>query len=230
MNSFKFKIVLSIVCVTVFIFGFVSVIYITLVTADKSAGKHTDKNLPLYSLAGVVVDEDGKVYYGNSEYNVVQVYDNEGSFQYYFSFPNASAGYFYISLGENNCINIAVSREEAIYVYRDGLLVEKNDIDPQHMSNILNLYKAMQIRDYQDNKGNIYRVSQGKTVGMYDGGTGAFIREINPNTPVWPLSLPFYVILSIAALFVLLFVVFKIHVRIKKPLSHSRPGSPHISV
>jgi len=145
---------------------------------------------PLHLVVGIAVDSNGNIYYGSGQHSSIQVYNNKGNFLYGFSFPTNGAFNFTFYIDDADYIHIAIA-SDYMYTFYNGELISGPKDTADEASHRLNEYseQSQNAKEFQDREGNIYKITNGKRVKMYDGATGEYIRTIIPNAPIWPFSI-----------------------------------------
>jgi hypothetical protein len=177
------------------IYGFFS---IAISSATSNVGRFYNE-LPLLPLNGIAVDSKGNVFFGISEHNSIQVYDNMGVFLYRFSFP-AGGGMFSFYVDYDDFVHVVTARNSRVFSFYGGHLVGERGSYAEELQE----FGRRRQRDYSDIYGNKYAISF-RSVRMYDE-YGNFLRRISPNAPIWPF--PIFVMWLIALVgFIILIIM-----------------------
>jgi hypothetical protein len=148
-----------------------------------------DKPMPINEMHGVVVDSNGNYYYGSRQFNNIQVFSNQGKFEYGFSFPNDS-GLFEFYIDDEDRIHVATSVK--FFSFYGGNLIGEKEYDETFTKAVIqDICEDLRKNEYQVHSDEIY-VIKGKRIEILDPVTRDVISRIKPKTPVWPLSMSFY--------------------------------------
>ena len=201
--------------ISVTFFGIFFVFFgaIALLITDSSIGTRgvgwRSNPLPMREVNMIAVDSLGNIHYDNSEFNSIQVYNNEGSFLYRIAIPfgiNRSSIIFFVD--ENDVVHATTRNINRIYFFKDGLYIDQRRFENEEdreaiIDEILN-QRRMGHFDYEGNRYVLSRSNFSSTVSMFDQ-DGNLIRSITPNAPIWPF--PFYIGRLFVILGLLMFVV-----------------------
>lgn len=188
------KTTLSIIAFFLMMFGFLGFMY-DMSMSNDSIGKYFDQ-FPLSQKNGIVADSAGNIYIGEALTGNIQVYNNQGIFQYRFSFPTGGSGWFSFGIYQNR-IHIVTARTDSYFVFDRGELIasEKNISN----SDFYELQKQFDMANglSYSNGSKKYRISLQNKVIISDESVGQYA-EIQLNAPRWPL--PPFVFWLIAAI------------------------------
>ena len=138
--------------------------------------------VPIHELIGIVVDGSGNIFWGTSNHNSIQVYDNTGAFLYRFSFPTGG-GTFSFYIDSYDILHVATARGNRVFSFKEGVLINEERCED---SSSFYEFRNRRQREYVDRDGNIYRIRP-RWVRMYDEHDN-FMRTIFARTPIWPFS------------------------------------------
>ena len=178
----------------VFVFlGFFFAMY-TGISRSTAFPKISDEEKPIQGLYNVVVDQKGWIYYTLYEQYSVQVYSDEGFFQYRIIFPNNTNvssnrpdGYFRWGFDESGKMHMIDNYGRYVVLEGDEILAFEN-VGEERGGQLFAKYPSLQKTSYEDQVGNYYRID-GKTIMKYDE-QGLLVAEISPSSP-W--QMPRYV-------------------------------------
>jgi hypothetical protein len=158
-----------------------------------------DEPKSTHSIYGVAVDSTGKIHFGLTEYNAIQVYDNTGTFLYGFSFPT-DTGVFTFYIDPNNIVHVATARGRKVFSFENGYLVNERMFAHANEFTEIKNNREMVYFDYNENK----YIVRAWWVWMHDR-DGNFVRIISPYGSFLPLSA--YLMLGLAVLGIIVVIV-----------------------
>ncbi|MCL2224333.1 MAG: hypothetical protein FWB96_05120 [Defluviitaleaceae bacterium] len=207
----KLKISITILCLHLVLFG-VATTFVSIGSIPQGRiGRFYDE-LPLWGMNGIVVDNVGNVYFGTGINNSIQVYDNTGVFLYRFAVP-AGSGMFTFYIDNEDTVYVAAARG-GVFSFRDGYLVsERRPVEGNELAE----FRNNSLPEYIDNDGNVYVIQRRGYVRMYDI-EGAFLRNISPNAPRFPLPPGFGVLFALFAVGIVILVNINFFTMVAKDL------------
>jgi hypothetical protein len=147
------KIVLMLLAVPLIFLGF----YGSVIGFDRcdplSYNQKSLKEFPLGDLANIAVDSKGNIYCGLHFYSCIQVYNPKGYFLYSIGIDSVG-GDFSIKIDENDFLYVATIRNDKVFVFKDGELVEE-ETNYAKYAEYASLYSQ---RKALDKENNIYRI------------------------------------------------------------------------
>jgi len=159
---------------------------------------------PLAPITGIFVDSVGNIYYGSSQHNAIQIFNNQGVFLYGVSFTAGDGGiYFYVD--HDDTLHIFSPRGNVVLSFIEGYLVYYRRFDAFAESAALRTrFRSEQTREFTDAYENRYTTGTGRNVRMYDS-NGNFMRTIRPDSPISaPPPIIFFFVAAIGMVIVMI--------------------------
>ncbi|PAB55461.1 hypothetical protein [Anaeromicrobium sediminis] len=185
-NNNIIKMVLTVVAMFLFLFGWIGGFISGLSSMDSVNSQKYYKQYPLNEKNGIAVDSDSNIYIGEGQTGSIQVYDSTGNFQYGFGFPTGGGGWFAFGIKEDR-IHIVTARTDSYFIFDKGELVySEKEIDYKRSEELQAEYNMTYKKSFF--KGNkTYKISSRNTVSIKDKLNGK-VERIHLKVPIWPFS------------------------------------------
>lgn len=152
---------------------------------------------------GVAVDVDKNIYIGDEEGGYIQVFNNDGTFQYGFSFTTGR-GRFAFGVDDQNIVHIVTARTKDYLEYYNGEPLCVQGIDGDLAQGIENSYHMSSGTTFV-NDNLQYKTTLFHKVRIYDP-SGNLIKTISLKVPIFPLSMSCYSLIGTFGMGLLLLV------------------------